>query len=150
MHFFNLLTYIQNFVLSYQYDKGTVSLGLNVNAPVGAAIKRPVMPQPEKHSHGAKIGIAIAIMLSIVLGIIVAVWYYIDRKRQRDHETKAMIYAEVEKYGEVVSNSLNSSQHDKPGKKVGREQERRASYQERWEYKKGQERLNLIGEHENI
>ena len=91
--------FMRNFVTSYDYSAGEVKLGLNVNAPDGAAINRPTQPDSGKHSHGARVGLAIAIVLLIVAAIIVGIWYVVDRRRQKTQETKAIAYNEIEKYG---------------------------------------------------
>merc|ERR1712060_854673 len=97
-----------------------IILGLNTNAPSGTAINPPSPPKPDGPSRHAKIGIAIAVILLFVVTIIVAVWCYCDKRRQSEQEVKATLYAEVEKYGEPMT-VRTFSNHDKPGKAMGRE-----------------------------
>ena len=90
--------FMRNFVTSYDYSAGQVKLGLNVNAPDGAAINTPD-PSHGKGHHHARLGLIIAICVLIVAAIIVGIWYCIDRRRQKTQETKAIAYNEIERYG---------------------------------------------------
>ena len=135
--------FLRNFVTSYAYKDGVVKLGLNVNAPEGADIYRPSKPDGEHHH--AKIGLAIAISLLIIIVIVIVIWCCIDKRRQHNEEIKAIAYAEIEKYGEPRSVNLNASSRDSvdSSSKVNRN-----SYKDKYDYKKGQERLKLVGAHD--
>ena len=138
-------SFLQNFVASYDYRAGVINLGLNVNAPDGADIISPT-PSPDDPSHHTRTGLIIAIVILVLIVIIVGAWFFIDKKRQSDHDARAAIYAEVEKYGQSTTPMRSSDAQTGEGR-PGREQERRSSSVDKWGYKKGQERLNLIEQH---
>ena len=73
--------FLQNFVISYDYSNGAVRLGVNINAPQGTAMvtDQPGTDKDDGKSH--KIGLILAILILILVGIIAGAWYLAEKRR---------------------------------------------------------------------
>ena len=75
--------FMQNFVTSYDYKSGTVRFGVNVNAPEGTKmVTDSPTPDPDAGKK-PRIGLLIALLILLVVGFVVGLWYLYDRRRAR-------------------------------------------------------------------
>ena len=75
--------FMQNFVTSYDYKSGTVRFGVNINAPEGTKmVSDSPTPDPDAGKK-PRTGLIVAILILLVVGLIVGVWYLYDRRRAR-------------------------------------------------------------------
>ena len=111
-------TFLQNFVVSYDYRAGTINFGLNVNAPAGADIISPTPSPDDPSEHHTRTGLIIAIVILVLIVIVVGAWFFIDKRRQRNDDTRAAVYAEVQKYGQIQSANTSCDDPSSYGRNI--------------------------------